>query len=390
MQYSLAFVRQRFVPAFLSGLLAMVLGLFALPASAHLTETANGLIYFDRDGGKFSMMIGVNLEAIMAKIDLRLSDTSKSPNAPEYNRLRALSADEFTKAASGYMPTLLSGLRFELDGKPFKPDLLRFEVEDTPDLTKPRPTRLYFSAPLPPEAKAFTFGWSKDFGRITIRTTSPRSRTSYVEMLENGVTSDPMVIDDLKSRTFWDMIGDFVFIGYKHIMPQGLDHILFVTGIFLLSTRLKPILSQVTSFTVAHTITLGLGTLGLINIPSSIVEPLIAASIVYVAVENILFPTLSPWRVLVVFAFGLMHGLGFAGMLRSLNIPEGDFVADLLSFNIGVELGQLTVIAICYLLVGIWFGNKSWYRQRVVIPGSLVIAAVGTFWFLQRTVLSWI
>ncbi|MFN0113338.1 MAG: HupE/UreJ family protein [Paracoccaceae bacterium] len=390
MELSVVSFRGRFFRVLFAGLLAVFSQLLAYPAAAHLTETANGLIYFDRDGASFSMKIGINLEAIMAGIDPKLADTSKSPNAPEYDRLRRLSPDEFMKASAGYIPTLLAGIRFELDGKPFAPELTKLAVQDKPDLTKPRATTLSFAAALPPGAKAFTFGWSQEFGRITIRTTSPRSRNSYVEMLENGVTSSPMVIDDLKSRTAWDMIGDFVLIGFQHIVPKGLDHILFVVGIFLLSTRLRPILAQVTSFTVAHTVTLGLGTLGLINLPSAIVEPLIAASIVYVAVENILFPTLSPWRVAVVFCFGLMHGLGFAGVLRELNIPPGDFVTDLLSFNVGVELGQLAVIAVCFLTVGIWFGSKPWYRQRVVIPGSLAVAAVGSFWFLQRTIFAWV
>ncbi len=84
------------------------------------------------------------------------------------------------------------------------------------------------------------------------------------------------------------------------------------------------------------------------------------------------------------FLFGLLHGLGFAGILKEFGIPEGDFLTGLLSFNVGVELGQLTVIAACYLLVGIWFGNKPWYRQRVVIPGSLIIAAIAAYWFVQR------
>src|SRR5205814_4619732 len=103
----------------------------------------------------------------------------------------------------------------------------------------------------------------------------------------------------------------YLALGYTHILPKGLDHILFVLGIFLLSTRVKPVLVQVTAFTVAHTITLALTMYGVVSLRSSVVEPLIAASIVYVAVENVLRPQLSPWRVALVFAFGLLHGMGF-------------------------------------------------------------------------------
>jgi uncharacterized membrane protein YczE len=103
-----------------------------------------------------------------------------------------------------------------------------------------------------------------------------------------------------------------------------------------------------------------------------------------VAVENVFTSRLHAWRPLVVFCFGLLHGMGFAGVLTDIGLPRSEFVPALLAFNAGVELGQLTVILAAFLLVGAWFRNKPWYRQRIVIPGSLLIAAVGLFWFVQR------
>jgi len=147
---------------------------------------------------------------------------------------------------------------------------------------------------------------------------------------------------------------------------------------------MAPLLIQVTAFTVAHTLTLALSVYGVVSLPSSVVEPLIAASIVYVAVENILTPNLKPWRALVVFGFGLLHGLGFAGVLVEVGLPHGQFVPALVSFNVGVELGQLAVIALAYLAVGVWGRNRAWYRPRVVIPASATVAAVGLFWTVQR------
>jgi hypothetical protein len=114
------------------------------------------------------------------------------------------------------------------------------------------------------------------------------------------------------------------------------------------------------------------------------VEPLIALSIVFVAVENILTPELRPSRIALVFAFGLLHGLGFAGVLSSLGLPRSEFLTALLSFNLGVEGGQLTVIALATLLLGLPFRNRGWYRQRVVVPASCLIAAVGLYWSVQR------
>ena len=111
-----------------------------------------------------------------------------------------------------------------------------------------------------------------------------------------------------------------------HILPKGLDHILFVLGIFLLSPRWKTMLLQVTAFTVAHSITLGLSIYGIVSLPSRIVEPLIALSIAYVAIENLLTRELKPWRLALVFMFGLLHGLGFAGVLRELGLPREEFL----------------------------------------------------------------
>ena len=176
----------------------------------------------------------------------------------------------------------------------------------------------------------------------------------------------------------------YLKLGYTHILPRGVDHILFVLGIFLLSRRLKPILLQVTAFTIAHTITLALTIYGVVSLRPAIVEPLIALSIVYVAVENILTSRLNAWRVALVFAFGLIHGMGFAGVLSELGLPRAQFLPALLSFNAGVELGQLTVILAALAVLGP-FRNASWYRRRIVVPTSIVIAAVGLLWALERT-----
>ena len=180
------------------------------------------------------------------------------------------------------------------------------------------------------------------------------------------------------------MFSDYTVLGYTHILPKGLDHILFVLGIFLLSAHWRPLLYQVTAFTVAHSITLGLSLYGLISLPASVVEPLIALSIVYVAVENIVSGELKPWRVWIVFGFGLLHGLGFAGVLKELGLPAGEFLPALIAFNVGVELGQLTVIGAALLTVGFWFSRRPWYRNRVVVPASALIALVGAYWTIAR------
>jgi len=178
-------------------------------------------------------------------------------------------------------------------------------------------------------------------------------------------------------------IVEYIYQGFIHILPQGLDHILFVVALFLLATRTSTLLWQVSAFTLAHTITLALGIFGVINLPSSLVEPLIALSIAYVAIENIYQQKLSKWRLPIIFAFGLLHGLGFASVLVELGLPETSYITSLLSFNVGVEFGQVTVIALA-LLATKWCSNKPWYRKNVVIPLSLSIAVIGLYWFFER------
>lgn len=198
-----------------------------------------------------------------------------------------------------------------------------------------------------------------------------------------AVAMDGAVNEQTKGG-LWDTFVDFIYQGFIHVIPEGLDHILFVLGVFLLSRHWKPLLLQVTAFTVAHTITLALATLQIVNVPGSIVEPIIAGSIAVVALENIFRPQYSNWRLLIVFAFGLIHGLGFASVLGDLNLPPGSLIAGLLGFNIGVEFGQLAVIAGAFILT-FWIRKEETYRKYIVIPGSLAIAALGLWWMIQRT-----
>lgn len=171
--------------------------------------------------------------------------------------------------------------------------------------------------------------------------------------------------------------------GFEHILPEGTDHILFVLGLFLLCRAWRPILIQVTTFTAAHTITLAIATLGYVSVDPKIVEPIIAASIAVVALENIFRPTYGKFRILMVFIFGLIHGLGFAQGLIDERIPEGSFTTALLGFNVGVELGQLAVIGLA-VAATFWIKDEDKYRRWVVLPASALIAIAGVRWAIER------
>lgn len=181
-----------------------------------------------------------------------------------------------------------------------------------------------------------------------------------------------------------DVFFVYLQLGFKHIIPLGFDHILFILSLFLLSPKLKTILWQATAFTIAHSITLGLAMNDVISAPPHIIEPIIALSIMFVALENVITDKLKPTRILIVFAFGLIHGLGFAGVLSELGLPKKEFYNALISFNIGVELGQVAIILGAWFLFGKWFSQKVWYRPRIVNPLSILIAAVALYWTIER------
>ncbi len=198
------------------------------------------------------------------------------------------------------------------------------------------------------------------------------------------VTAPPAVFDP-DTLSWKQQFPLYLHLGFRHIVPEGTDHILFVLGLFFLGISWRNLLSQTTVFTIAHATTLFLSAWGILRLPPWIVEPMIALSISFIAVENIVSPRLGVTRLVVVFLFGLIHGFGFAGSLSEIPFPRRDFVVALLGFNLGVDLGQLFIIAVAALVFG-WWRNRPWFRRWVAVPASGVIAATGLFWAVQRVV----
>jgi hypothetical protein len=189
---------------------------------------------------------------------------------------------------------------------------------------------------------------------------------------------------ELDKMTASTVFYNYIFIGFQHIIPSGTDHILFIICVFFLNKNLKQIILQASMFTLAHSITLALAMYGIIHPTAAIIEPLIAFSIVLLAIENIFTDKVKPWRIIMVFLFGLIHGLGFAGSLAQLGLPNYAFANALISFNIGVELGQLTIIFTMYWLIAKLFAHKTWYKERIVIPASTSIAIIAAYWTVER------
>lgn len=207
--------------------------------------------------------------------------------------------------------------------------------------------------------------------------------TTVTEWVQGDAWSTALALGTAPQPTLTDDLVRYVWLGITHIVPGGLDHMLFIAGLFLLTAAWRSLLWQVSAFTVAHTLTLGLALTGVIALPSAVVEPLIALSISYVGLENVRTRELTRTRVGLVFVFGLLHGLGFAGVMQGLRLPASQLVPGLLGFNLGVELGQLAVLGSLALLT--WpLRHRVWYHQRMVTPASLGIALIGLYWAVTR------
>jgi hydrogenase/urease accessory protein HupE len=353
-------------------LVALSLCLHASAAAGHELGTIRTYAGFQK-GGEYVVEVFIDRE--------HLPPGFASSAGPPRTPIRGLRWDPANKAAR-ILSEVLNHSRIAFDGRPVEP---RAEWE------KPDPAAaelvLRLTGAIPGGARTFTWSNSLKLGSylLTLRTQGEENPERV--WMEGGEESRPFLLRaQVVPPTRAQVARQYLALGYTHILPKGADHILFVLGIFLLSTRLKPVLLQVTAFTVAHTITLALTIYGVFSLPSSIVEPLIALSIVYVAVENVATSELKPWRIALVFGFGLLHGMGFAGVLSQLGLPRSEFLTGLLCFNAGVELGQLTVILTAFLFVGLPFRRKPWYRSRVVVPLSLAIAAVGLYWAATRAI----
>ena len=374
----------------LHGFVRVVLGfaftLVALFAHAHEVRPAIVDLTMDENAG-YRVEIRLNLEAIIANIGPEHSDTSESANAAQYDALRALGPMALAREFEVFKPRFLEGITLGSAQQRFRPDVIDVQIAGVGDLDLARDSIVVLAGQVPGGTDAISWQWHESFGANALRVSSSKVEDLYTAYLQAGEASEPIPLKNVVVQSVSNVFTNYIAIGFAHIIPKGLDHILFVVGLFLLSMKMRPLIWQITSFTLAHSVTLALGILGLVQISASIVEPLIALSIVYVCVENIFSDRLHKWRPVVVFSFGLLHGLGFASVLTEIGLSSSYFITGLIAFNIGIEIGQLSVIALCFFTVGIWFRHKAWYRARITIPASALIAVVGAYWFIERTFL---
>ncbi len=185
---------------------------------------------------------------------------------------------------------------------------------------------------------------------------------------------------------FWHNVRDFIKLGIAHIL-SGTDHILFVLSLLLVYASFKREVLLLTTFTVAHSISLIIAGSGLLTLSSRIVEPVVALSITYMAITSVFLGNIKQFhghsnKISTVFLFGLFHGLGFAGLMKDISVPDDRFVSSLLSFNIGIELGQFMIVAAILPFI-YFFRTKPWYPTAIKIV-AIIISTIGLIWGVQR------
>jgi hypothetical protein len=373
--------------------ISLLISLWLPTATADVVKPALIEISVYTDG-RVHVDLRVSIEALLTGINAKYRNTQDAPNAAEYDALRVLPPEELREKFVAFEQTLVEKIDMLADG--IGSELVIDKVMiPPPGYTKvPRISIVELTGTLERSTKELRWYYPAQFGDNAVRVRqvdeeNEKWHWSEWQWIRDDSVSKPFSLDELFTRLPWhQVVLNYVSIGFDHILPRGTDHILFIVGIFLLSVKLRPLLWQVTMFTVAHTITLGLAMTGYLDIPERIVQPLIALSIAWIGIENIFLPHLSRHRLIIVFSFGLLHGIGFADALAEFGMPDGAFAIALISFNVGVELGQIAIIGLCLATFGFWFRNRDWYRNLFVIPASLFIAAVGLFWTVDR--LEWV
>ncbi|MCR8827213.1 HupE/UreJ family protein [Pseudosulfitobacter koreensis] len=377
------------------------LWLLTVASSGHAHEIMPTVADISNEGSTLTLQLRANVEAFLAGIDMdAITDTDTAAQAEDYDALRARPVEEIEGLLDGLIADWNAVPMVRSDGAAVPLSLFDFQVAEAPDPQAPRQSLLTMTGQLPAGASEVTVFWPDGQGALVLRQQGvDEPFTGYIE---SGSDSGPIALAGGDVASGWTTFAGYIPVGFDHILPKGLNHILFVLGLFLLSTAWRPLIVQISVFTVAHTVTLALGALGLVSVPGSIVEPLIAASIVYVAVENIFWRRLSPWRPFVIFGFGLLHGLGFASVLGEFGLPADQFVPALLGFNVGVEIGQLTVVALAAILFVLALsaaravrleGDEIFVQESdvlfraVSITGSLIIALIGAWWVVERVFL---
>ncbi len=338
--------------------------------------------------GQASIDFKINAEQVLSGVDAsKYQDTNDSPQAELYDQYREKNEEELKQEIQQNWNIFQNQIIINGFSGSSSLNLVDLMIDQDVNLEYPRDTNLKTEVTL--NQNEFTIQFVTELGPVVIRQFENIKKENIIfsTYLQPGEISAEL--SSQSNATVSQTIVEYIILGIEHIVPKGLDHILFIFGVFFFAVKLKPLLWQVTMFTLAHSLTLILASLKLVFIPASIIEPLIALSIGYVALENI-FQRQDKFRsnsniirYVIIFFFGLIHGLGFAFVLEDIGLPTGQLILSLLSFNLGVEIAQIGLVVMAYIVM-FYPSKQLWYRKAIQIPFSLVIGLIGIYWFFER------
>lgn len=417
----------------------------AVMAHAHEVRPSIGDLSTPEGKVKLAIELG-SAEPILAGVNLStVTDTNDSELSEEVDALRALAALQIAARVRAMPEEIFAPMTLSADGAPLDLELIHVETDEEPNEDLPRTTRVFFEAQLPEGARVVQLDWPAEFGTLILRQIDVDG--GYTGYLSGGL-SDEIPIAGGAAGSVLETIGSFVPVGFDHVLPSGLDDILFMLGLFFLTTRFMPMLWQLASLTLAHVATVAVGAIGGLSLAPEITGPVLAACIVFVALENIYADRPGLLRLAVIFVFVFLHGQGFASALQGFEARPDLLVAALIGFNLGFEIGQLAVITFAFasvwlllrieagefgrslgqgvygaamlLLFGLGFAldgpgfatamgagapavlwplagfcllcavacrftnGENTYQRFVAMPASVAIACVGLFWFAER------
>ncbi|NOU70358.1 HupE/UreJ family protein [Paenibacillus sp. LMG 31458] len=334
---------------------------FATTALAHTTST--GLSSLNVEGNEILYALYLDQSDLIPKFD------SNGDNK--------LENEEVISQKESLEPYLQKGLHIDVDSKPLKMEILSMRVAQR-DTTNTVLFQLRFTAD--EVIEQFNLHYNLVFDDAPAHTSTLIVRSG--ENLQNDVidSANRDILINLPQPKIGAVLWKYFKLGIEHILT-GYDHLIFLLSLVLIASRFKEALKIVTAFTIAHSLTLFLVASGRVHVIPSWVEALIAATICYVAVEN-MFVQKAKWRWALTAIFGLIHGMGFAGALAETGLPKGNLIGALLTFNLGVETGQIMILCLLLPLL-IWLRKFPWYR-KMMISTSCLIFVLALYWLIQR------
>ena len=349
-------------------------------------EIKPAIVEFNKVKNQINIVLKFNAEAFLANIDASdYKETINFSNSIKYSELRLLPREILKEKVFESRDQIINSIFIKTSKKQLNLKLVEINVLEEKNIEKVRFTKVYLKTEIKFIETPITFSAKKIFGPLIFKNFSNIDKNTdkpQSQWLKPGDQTSNLGILQVKNNTTnFSILG--IWNGILQIILYGFDHILFIIGLFFFSHKLKPLLIQVTTFTIAHSITLIFGGLGYITISPLIIEVIIAASIIWIGFENLFRKKIKVSRLGVIFTFGLIHGLGFASMFKPKGLEGTDYYLNLLGFNIGIELGLLITLLPLIILIPL-FNRLSWYRILIAMPASIIIALFGVEMFIDR------